>query len=505
MPTCLQIASFALLDHAQLDGLDFVVIGLYLAAMLALGAVLSTQIRAFKDYFLAGGALTTPLLICTLVSSYYGIEVTFGTSESGFYYGVVAWFWYSLPYYFFIAFAALVIAPRLKRYGDAMTLSDILERHYGMPTRVVGAAACFFYSAPILAMAGMMTMMEYLGIPTGWGLLVAISVCAAYTMMGGLWADAISDTLQFVLMCVSLAIAIPFAIEWIGGWSFVERMSSAAGSDTEHHFAHHGGLSGWMLVAWSLTGLTVLVEPAFYQRVFAASDARSVQKALLVGILLWASYDWGVTLIGIIAQAAVQEGMLPAELEGRAALLTVCMEMLPTGLRGLMIGGILAAAMSMIDSYSLLASGNVVYDIYRPTLDPQASDRRLLVLTRAGVFGVMVASALLSLLFDRMRDTWQFMAGIMASVVLVPVMGALFFKPRRGAGLWGAIGGFAGLFIFYGLLFSLGAKDDVEETYVWRIGDVEVWQDYAVLCALPVSLAGFLAGHALDRERGEGR
>lgn len=493
----------ALLNHAQLDRLDYVVIGLYLAAMLALGAVLSTRIQAFKDYFLAGGALTTPLLICTLVSSYYGIEVTFGTSESGFYYGVVAWFWYSLPYYFFIAFAALVIAPRLKRYGDAMTLSDILERHYGMPTRVVGAAACFFYSAPILAMAGMMTMMEYLGIPTGWGLLVAISVCAAYTMMGGLWADAISDTLQFVLMCVSLAIAIPFAVDWIGGWSFVERLAADAGGETVHHFSHHGGLSAWMLVAWSLTGLTVLVEPAFYQRVFAASDARSVQRALLVGILLWASYDWGVTLIGIIARAAVEQGMLSDELEGKASLLTVCMEMLPTGLRGLMIGGILAAAMSMIDSYSLLASGNVVYDIYRPTLNPNASDRRLLAMTRAGVFGVMVVSALLSLLFDRMRDTWQFMAGIMASVVLVPVMGALFFQPRRGAGLWGAIGGFVGLFLFYGVLFNYGIYHNGEETYVLRLGTVEIWQDYAVLCALPISLAAFLIGNALDRSEEE--
>jgi solute:Na+ symporter, SSS family len=490
-------APLALFDHPQLDTLDQVVIGLYLAAMLALGAVLATRIRAFKDYFLAGGALTTPLLVCTLVSSYYGIEVTFGTSESGFYYGVVAWFWYSLPYYFFIAFAALVIAPRLKRYGGAMTLSDILERHYGMPTRVVGAAACFFYSAPVLAMAGMMTLMSYLGIPTGWGLIAAIAICAAYTVMGGLWADAISDTLQFVLMCVSLAIAIPLAVQWIGGWSFVERLSADGNGDVAHHFAHHGGLNGWMLVAWSLTGLTVLVEPAFYQRVFAASDARSVQRALLIGISLWAAYDWGVTLIGIIARAAVEQGMLPADLEGKSALLALCMEMLPTGLRGLMIGGMLAAAMSMIDSYSLLASGNVVYDIYRPTLDPNASDRRLLAMTRVGVFGVMAASALISLLFERMRDTWQFMAGIMASVVLVPVMAALFFQPRRSAGLWGAAGGFAGLVAFYGLLFSFGAYDLSEETYVWRIGGVEIWQDYAVLCALPISTAAFLAGHAL--------
>ena len=45
--------------------------------------------------------------------------------------------------------------------------------------------------------------------------------------------------------------------------------------------------------------------------------------------------------------------------------------MLPTGLRGLMIGGIIAAAMSNVDSYSLLASGNIVYDIYRPLVEPQ--------------------------------------------------------------------------------------------------------------------------------------
>jgi solute:Na+ symporter, SSS family len=488
---------FATLGHAQLDGFDYAVIALYLVAMLALGALLSSRIRAFKDYFLAGGALTTPLLVCTLVSSYYGIEAMFGTSESGFYYGVAAWFWFSLPFYVFITFAALVIVPRVRSYSGAMTLSDILERQYGMSTRVVGAAACFFYSAPVIAMAGMMTLMDFLGIPTGWGLLATISICATYTMMGGLWADAISDTLQFLLMCASLAIAVPFAVEWIGGWSFVGRMTAT--TETVNHFTHHGGLSGWMLAAWTMTCLSVLVEPAFYQRVFAAKDARSVQRALFVGILLWASYDWGVTLIGIIARAAVEQGMLPEELEGKAALLTVCMEMLPTGLRGLMIGGILAAAMSMIDSYSLLASGNVVYDIYRPTLDPQASDRRLLVMTRAGVFGVMVASALLSLLFDRMRDTWQFMAGIMASVVLVPVMAALFFQPRRGAGLWGAVGGFVGLFIFYGLLFKLGAYDLEEETYVWRIGGIEVWQDYAVLCALPISLAAFLIGHTLDR------
>lgn len=475
--------------------IDYVIVGVYLVGMIALGAIISSRIKGFKDYFLAGGALTTPLLVCTLVSSYYGIDVTFGTSESGFYYGIVAWFWYSLPYYFFIAFAAVVIAPRLRRYGSAMTLSDVLEHHYGQTTRVVGAVACFIYSAPVLAMAGLMTLLAHLGLSPTAGLVLAVVVCAAYTMMGGMWADVLSDTVQFVLMCVSLAVAIPFALEWVGGWSFIANLPADGETGERVYMQHHGGLSPWMLAAWALTGVTVLIEPAFYQRVFAAQDARSVPRALLIGIFLWAAFDWGVTLIGLIAQAAVQQGLLDANLEGKAALLTLSAEVLPAGLRGLMLGGILAAAMANIDSYSLLASANIVYDIYRPLVDPHASDRRLILLTKLGVLVVMVAAALLSLLFERMRDAWQFMASVMAAVLLVPLLGAIFARPRPAAGLCGAVAGLVALVAFYTSLISLGRYSETDEAYVWQIGNVEIWQDYAVLCTLPVSLVGYYLGN----------
>jgi solute:Na+ symporter, SSS family len=498
--TIAQIAPGAAnLNRGALSAIDYAIIAAYLLGMLVMGAVISTRVKGFKDYFLAGGALTTPLLVCTLVSSYYGIDVTFGTSESGFYYGVVAWFWYSLPYYFFIAFAALVIAPRLKHYGQAMTLSDVIEHHYGQGTRVVGAAACFVYSAPVLAMAGLMTLAEHLGMSPAWGLAATIGVCAIYTTMGGLWADVLSDTVQFVLMCVSLAIAIPFAVQWVGGWDFVANLPPHEQTGEPVFLQHHGGLSPWMLAAWSLTGLTVLIEPAFYQRVFAAQDKRSVPRALFIGIFLWASYDWGVTLIGIIAKAAVEQGLLAENLQGKAALLTLSAEILPTGLRGLMVGGIIAAAMANVDSYSLLASANIVYDIYRPLVDPQASEKRLMILTRCGVFFVMIAAAAISLLFERMRDAWQFMASVMAAVLFVPLMGALFGRPRPSAGLWGAVAGLLGLVAFYALVISLGRYNEEDEAFVWRIGAVEIWQDYAVLFTVPVSFIGYWLGNLLGR------
>jgi SSS family solute:Na+ symporter len=364
---------------------------------------------------------------------------------------------------------------------------------------VVGAAACFIYSIPIHSMAGMMVLAEYLGIPPSWALAATIAVCAMYTIMGGLWADVLSDTVQFVLMCMSLAIAIPLSLRWIGGWSFVEHLPTDPTTGEEIFLAYDGGFNPWMLAAWAFTGLTILIEPAFYQRVFAAQDKRSVQRALLVGISLWAAYDWGVTLIGMIARSAVEQGLLPSDLEGKSALLTLCVEMLPLGLRGLMIGGILAAAMANIDTYALLASANIVYDIYRKVVNPAASDRQLILLTRIGVLLVMLAAAWLSMAFERMRDAWQFLASVMVCVLLVPLMGALFGRPRRAAGLAAAVAGFAGLIAFYALLFTRGQYMPEDEVYMWRVGGFEVWQDYAVICVLPFSLTGYAAGNLMGR------
>jgi SSS family solute:Na+ symporter len=488
----------------NLGALDWAVIAAYLAGMVALGWVLARRIHHFKDYFLAGGALTTPLLVCTLVSTYYGLDVTFGTTESGFYYGLSAWVWYSCPYYGTIIIAAVMIAPRLKRQsqGRMMTISDLLEQHYGPATRFVSAIGCFVYNAPIMQMTGIVLILTMCGIPGEWGMVAAISICALYTIMGGLWADVISDTVQFLLMCVSLAIALPLALHWIGGVQAFDELPAS-------YMTSSGGRSPFLLFAWAAASLTVLVEPSFYNRVFAAKDAKSIRNALLIGILLWAAYDWAVVIIGMIAQVAVSRGLPGFEdgIEGKVALPYVCAAVLPMGLRGLMIGGMLASAMSTIDSYSLLASGNLVYDIFRPLHDRimrnPLSDRAMLILTRIGVFMVMVIAAVVELAFTRMREGWIFMTSVLVSIVMIPALAAIFGKPKKLAGLLASVFGVVGLIAFYVFIFTQGVRDDMEETYVWRIGAIEIWQDCAVFFALPVSFMGFIVGQILGRPRSD--
>jgi SSS family solute:Na+ symporter len=473
--------------------LDWAVIGLYLLLMLGLGAIIARRVHHFRDYFLAGGALTTPILVCTLVSTYYELDVTFAVSESGYHYGLVSWVWLSRPYYVAIILAALLLAPRIKRYG-AMTLPDILEHHYGRGARVLGATACFVYSLPITALAGMILMMGMLGWPPHVGVLVTVGVCAAYTVMGGLWADAISDTMQFLLMCVTLAMVIPPALRLVGGFDFTAELPP-------DHMTPTGGLPPGLILAWTLGALTIFVEPAFYQRIFAARDVRSVRRALIIGVALWAAYDWGATLIGMVARAAVDSGVLGTEPQGKEALLAVALHILPVGLKGLFIGGVLAAAMSSIDSYCLLASGNLVYDIMRPLRRRPLSDRALMRLTRLGVFAVMGVALLASFAFQRLTDAWVFMSGALVSVVFVPVMGALFLRPAAGAGVCSAGAGLAALVAFHVMIYTKGAYDEEAESMVLRIAGLDLWREYAVLAALPISVAGFAAGHLVSRRR----
>lgn len=345
-----------------LSVLDFGIVLLYLAGMLVIGAVVSRRIVSFRDYFVAGGRMTTALLVCTLVSMYYGLDVLFGGSEVSYQEGLVAWFVYLRPYYVAILIAALFIAKRLRQH-DFLSLPDIGGHFYGNGTRVLFAVASFLYSLPILSIMGIGIVLDLaLQVPFVWGVLIGAGVSVAYTVMGGVVADALTDTVQFVLMCVTLSVAAVAVLGEAGGADAVwERLPDA-------YLDPMGTYPAGVLIVFASSALSAMVEPAFYQRIFAAVSYRAVLTALLIGIVLWAAFDWVVTVVGM---AAAARGM---EVEPRYALLTLTLEVLPRGMDGLFVAGVLACAMSTIDSYLLIAGGNIAYDIYRPPPDsPRAS------------------------------------------------------------------------------------------------------------------------------------
>ena len=475
--------------------IDYIIIAIYLMGMIGVGVWFAKKHTDFDDFFLAGRSLTTPLLITTLISTYYGIDVLFGDSQLGFTDGVVAWFGYARPTYAFFLIAAFFLAQRLKE-EDFKSLPDILDKYYGKNTRYVGAVTSFIYSLPALSLYGFGMLGDVI---LGWepimGMLVLGGIALVYTLTGGFWAVVLTDSIQFLFMCVVLALAVPFAMNFIGGFDKMIDILEPSYFDTM------GDLSIWLIIIYASTGLAILVEPTFYQRIFAAKSYKNVRNALIIGIFIWGSYDWIITIIAMAAKTGVLQGILPTDLAPDAALLTVMVAALPAGALGLFMAGVLSTEMSTLDSYCLVAGGNVAYDIYRPAIKPDATDEELIKKTRYGILLSWILGLAMAVSFDQMLGLWVFMASILISSVMVPILLGLFIPRFRKAlaGFLSAGLGLASTVILNIYIMMTGTFDVLEETYIIQWFGIDFLQEFIMYITVPISLLGFFIGLILDK------
>ena len=480
--------------------IDYIIISIYLAGMVGVGLWFAKKHTDFDDFFLAGRSLTTPLLITTLISTYYGVDVLFGDSQLGFTDGVVAWFGYARPTYAFFLIAAFLLAQRL-REEDFKSLPDILDKYYGRNTRYVSAVTSFIYSLPALSLYGFGMLGDVI---LGWepiiGMLVLGGIGLVYTLTGGFWAVVLTDSIQFVMMCVVLALAFPFAMNLIGGFdSMVEKLPAS-------YFDTMGDLSIWLIIIYASTGLAILVEPTFYQRIFAAKSYKNVRNALVIGIFIWGSYDWIITILAMAAKTGtlmkiMGDPIIDPGVAPDAALLTIMVAALPVGALGLFMAGVLSTEMSTLDSYCLVAGGNVAYDIYKPAFKPDATDDELIRTTRYGILLSWLLGFAMAVSFEQMLGLWVFMASILISSTMTPILLGIYVPSFRKplAGFLSAGLGLLSTIILNIYIMMTGTFDTVEETYIVQWFGIDFLQEFVMYITVPISFMGFFIGLVMDR------
>lgn len=269
-----------------------------------------------------------------------------------------AFFAYALPYTFMYLLMGF-LATKFREL-DKNTFVDIMGEHYGNFTRVISALCSFFYFINTMVMMGMGFIFALIfNINFSVGVLIAAVIVVVYTYTGGLWAVATTDMVQFLVMAVTLGIAL--LISWfdIGGYTGVHAgLAAYLGEDPWYYFSPSGGyLIMGVIVAYGLTALAVLCEPAFLQRIMASRSPREARNALLIGTPIWTAYEFACCMLGIAAVAVVGLGMM-GEPHADQALMVVVAKYVPAGFLGLFLAGVLAAAMSTADSYFLVGSSN---------------------------------------------------------------------------------------------------------------------------------------------------
>ena len=208
----------------------------------------------------------------------------------------------------------------------------------------------------------------------------------------------------------------------------------------------------------------------------------------------------------MLAAAGVETGVLPANLHPNDALLTAVMYALPAGLAGLFLAGVLATAMSTIDSYSLVAGANLSYDLYRPLSGYKANDHELVRMTKLGIILSWTLGYALAYAFDKLMALWVFQATALTSTVLVPIFACLFWKGKKtpAACLLSFMLGLISVIAFYFVVKQFGVPNEIYGTYIWSFSiggfDCEIWQEYSLFFTLPVSVIGFLIGNCIGSD-----
>ena len=427
---------------------DTAILFIYLAILIGLGFYAHYQQRNVEDYFVAGRRMGPFTIGCLWLASWVGGASIVGSSARAYDLGITA-IWYVLALALGCLLFGLLLAARIKRLGDAsrhLTYPDFIEEHYDSRTRVVTTVTTVLaftaYSAGQLVAAGAI-LQVLLGWDYSHALILASAIVIVYTATGGFLAVTYTDWVQFVLLFVGIVIiGMPVAFMQAGSWSDLQAALPPSYFDP--------GTWGWGQIA-ALTGSIVLsffVAMDSYSRSFAARDESAARSGALLAVVFMLPIAIGATWLGMAAAV-----LFPGT-ENSSGILTVfVLETFPTGLKGLVLVGVLAAVMSSADISILTASANYTRDIHQRFLQPGIGERAMLRLSILASTIVGLVAALMAWKMQDIIDILQLGFTINGAALFLPTVVALFW--RRHADPAAA---------FWSILLSLSV------VLLWRFG-----------------------------------
>jgi SSS family solute:Na+ symporter len=383
----------------QLATLDWVVVGLYFALTFG-GAIWATRRErrgreSSADYFLAGRDSGWFIIGASLFASNIGSEHLVGLAGTGAASGVaVAQF--EILAALVLLLLGWVFTPFYLRSG-VFTMPEFLERRYSAAARwylaVISIIGYVLTKISVTIAAGGIVFEALMGIDFWTGALVVVVATGIYTVFGGLLAVLITDMLQmFVLIGGSIAVSV-IGLNAVGGWGALVEAAGPGFMDlwkpaSDPSFPWTGIVFGAPILGiwyWCTDQFIV-------QRVLAARNLSEARRGTLFAGFLKLLPLFIFVIPGVIAHVLARQGRLQLGAPDQA-LPTLVAAVLPVGVRGLVVAGLLAALMSSLSSVFNSTSTLITWDFYKK-LRPDASEQRLVWVGRLAT-GVLVVFGLL--------------------------------------------------------------------------------------------------------------
>jgi SSS family solute:Na+ symporter len=334
--------------------------------------------RTSAGYFLAGRNVGWFIIGASLFASNIGSEHLVGLAGSGAATGVAVGQFEILASLILLMLGWVFVPFYLK--SGVFTMPEFLERRYSSGARwylaVISILGYVLTKISVTIAAGGIVFESLMGIDFWTGALVVVVATGLYTILGGLRAVLYTDMIQmFVLLGGSVTVTV-IGLTRLGGWGELRQIAGPAFFSlwkpmSDPDFPWTGILFGApILGVWYWC-----TDQFIVQRVLSAADENQARRGTIFGGFLKVLPLFLFVIPGVIAYALSQRGVLALDRPDQA-LPTMIGVLLPAGLKGLVVAGLLAALMSSLSSVFNSCSTLITWDIYRK-LHPSASERRL--------------------------------------------------------------------------------------------------------------------------------
>ncbi len=460
--------------------LDWIVIGLFFLALIGIiWWVMRQKQGNAEDYFLGGKDATWIAIGASIFASNIGSEHLIGLAGSGASSGMAMAHWEIQGW--MILILGWVFVPFYTR-SMVITMPEFLERRYNGASRtilsLISLISYVLTKVAVTVYAGGLVFQQVFGIDSLWGIdffwIAAIGLVvltALYTIFGGMKSVLYTSVLQTPILLLGSLIILVLGLKELGGWDemikicssvevneYGDTMTNLIRSNDDPQYPWLGALIGSAIIGFWYW----CTDQFIVQRVLSGKNEKEARRGTIFGAYLKLLPVFLFLIPGMIALALHWKtgNFLPLMESGvansDAAFPTLVAKLLPAGVKGLIVCGILAALMSSLASLFNSSSALFTIDFYQrfnPKADPKKVVRigqiATIVVVVLGILWIPVMRSMGDVLYKYLQEVQSVLAPGIAAAFL---MGVLWKRASALGGMWGLI---AGLVIG---LTRLGAK-----------------------------------------------
>jgi len=440
---------------------DYLIIGLYFCFVLGIGIMAKRAVSSSLDFFLSGRSLPAWVTGLAFISANLGAVEIIGMSANGANYGIptVHYFWVgAVPAMLFLG---VVMMPFY--YGSKVrSVPEFMRRRFGTGAHLVNALS-FALAQLLIAGINLYLLANIVEIILGWKLWVSLIEAAAvvltYTTLGGLSAAIYNEVLQFFVIVAALAPLTFIGLNKVGGYDGLkDRIASTPGGAGQLHSWPGTALTGFSSSFWSVVGIVLglgfVLSFGYWttnfvevQRAMASKSISAAQRAPIIGAFPKMFVPFMVIFPGMIAGVLVTEISGPKSqgdpnTDYNNALLYLIRDLLPNGMLGLAIAGLLASFMAGMAANISAFNTVFSYDLWQTYVKKDRPDHYYLNVGRwATVAATLIAigTATFAASYSNIMDYLQTLFGFFNAPLFATFILGMFWKRMSATAGWAGL------------------------------------------------------------------